>query len=331
MDYTDINRFLQRQGLDVTFGTLMKGVSSPEGCLELLGSVLKDNLVPQKEEFLTLAILCVLFGAVSQLVLSFGEKEDKGVLDTVFFVCASGICLRLFLHSFTMTGRCVVTLAAFMKVLMPVFCISILVAKGFHTASVFYGAVLGEVCIFQTVLAKLCLPGAKLLIGMHFSNAISGQKLFERFARLISDGEAVLLKGMIAFISGFQIIQGLLAPGLDTAITEGVKKATGFFPGLMTASSACIGLISGLSGTVKNSIGATGLFVIFMLFFPTFFQLLLYLAAFRLLEACVSPFTTEAMNRMLTGTYESVLLLFKLLLHTVTFLFVSLCIVTALS
>lgn len=331
MEYSSINEFLQTQGMGISFQELMKLLGSPTYFMRQMGKLLGEAVLPEKEEFLTLGLLCLLFGAVSQLVLAFGKKEDKGFLEILFFICASGICLRLFLQSFALAGRCIVTMAAFMKVLLPVFCVSVLFSKGFHTASLFYTAVMGEVCVFQLVISQICLPASKILISMHFANAVSGQKLFDRFSRLLSDGISILLKGMLAMISGFQVIQGLLAPGMDSVLREGMKKAAGCLPGLMTASSACIGLISGLSETLKNSVGATGLFVIFLLFFPSFLTLLLYLAAFRILEACVSPFTTDAMNRMLMGTYESVLLLFKLLLHTVTFLFVSLCILTALS
>ncbi|MBE5900937.1 MAG: hypothetical protein E7280_03420 [Lachnospiraceae bacterium] len=331
MDYSGINDFLQKQGVSEDFAELMKLLVSPSYCLRQIGKLVGDAVLPQKEEFLTLGLMCLLFGAVSQLVLAFGEKENKGFLDTIIFMCASGICLRLFLQSFTLVGKCILTLGAFMKVLLPVFCIGVLFTKGVHTASLFYAAVMGEICIFQLVISQVCLPASKLLIGMNFANALSGQKLFERFSKLLSDGINLLLKGMLALISGFQIVQELLAPGMDVALREGVKKAAGCLPGLITASSACVGLISGLSENLKNSMGGAGMFVVFLLFFPTFLTLLLYLAAFRILEACVSPFTTDAMNRVLMGTYEGVLLLFKLLLHTVTFLLVSLCIMTALS
>ncbi|MBE5905250.1 MAG: hypothetical protein E7277_00455 [Lachnospiraceae bacterium] len=331
MDYRAMNEVLAKEGIYTDVETLLQGIHSPGFVFEQISQLFTKGFLVDRKSFVTLAVLCLLFGAISQLILAFGENGFGQYGGTMFFICGAGICMRLFLHCYSLVGECLEAVCRFMTVLTPVYGMSILFADGMGAASMIYAALMGEITVFQMLLKSVCLPCTKLLLAFHFSNACTGQHLLKRLGRLLFDGTTFLMKGMLSLICGFNVVQALVAPGSEAVIQNGVKKAAMLLPGIGPVSSACFGMITGVAHALKNSIGAVGLLCVGLIFLPPLLSILGYLLAFRILEACLRPFATDSMVTMLTGAYESILLLFKVLIYAVTFVFVSLSILTMLT
>ncbi len=335
MDYSSINQVLREQGIYVDFETLISPSfflnGKDESMVSQLIKMIFRGLCERKEEFLTLLILCILFGVVSQLTTAFGRKYFGEYGYYIYFICCASICIKLFMECFVLVEQTIQTILHFMEALLPIFCTSILMADGMKTASGIYAMVLGVVLVAQLVLCKICLPCGKILMSIHFANACTGENLLSKLGQLIFDGTNFIMKGMLGVVCGMSVIKTLILPGQDRLIRGGIGKAMEVIPGLGSLTGACTQVILGTSKMIKNGIGAGGLFVLFLLMVVPLVTILSYLIGFRILEALMQPIAKERMIDMFGGCAQSITLLVRILIYTFSFLFLSLSLITMLS
>ena len=332
MDYKEINELLRQQGMYVDFGDLIKpdffSWENGESIFNHFLTMISGAIEYQKSEFLTLLILCILFGAISQLSVVLGKKNYGNYGFYIYFICSATICIKMYWECYELVSKTIQTVLQFTQMIWPIFCASIYVADGSYTGIGTYGLLLLEAMVIEIVIFKVCVPLDKLFLSIQFANACTGQDMLSKTGELVYDGVIFILRGMLGIFCGMDIIRGLVLPSRDRLIRGGIEKVVTLIPGIGNINNLCTQVILGASETLKNGIGAGTLIILFALLAGPFVTLLLYIVCFRLLEAFMQPLVKERMNLLLGGCGKSITLLEKTLLYTYGMLFISISLIT---
>lgn len=336
MDYSGIEKALQEEGIYAD----LSGILAPSDFLlggrenSLLQTMLDrlwDGLAGQKETFITLLVLCILFGLISQLADALEQKEFKEYGYFIYFVCSASVCISLFMECFQIVEKLMGSVVRFMQVLIPVYTTGLLLSSGKQVAAGYYGLILGAILIVEVVFSTLFLPCTKLFMAVQLANAGTGEMMLSKLCQLIYDGIHWGLKILISVLCGFQLIRGLVLSPLGELTEHGVYKTMMLIPGLGQMTGGCMEILMGSFRVMKNSIGAAGLVGLSLLMLAPSAVLLGYLVAVRILEAVMQPVMKESMLTMISGCGQGIALLLKIVLYTFLLLFLSLAIVTTLS
>ena len=336
MDYSAIEKALEKEGIYVDLAGLLDSSTSILGngensLIETVWNCFWEGLNGQKETFVTLLVLCILFGLISQLADALEQKEFKEYGYFIYFVCSASVCISLFLECFRIVETLLESLIHYMQVLIPIYSASVFLSSGKQIAAGYYGMILGVIFLVELVFATICLPCTKLFMAVQLANAGTGEMMLSKLCQLIYDCINWGLKILISILCGLQLIRTLILSPLGELTQRGAYKTIMMIPGLGQMTGGCLEILLGSFRAMKNSIGAAGLLGLTLLMLAPCTVLLGYLLATRLLEAVMQPVVKETMLTMIGGCGQGIALLLKVVLYTFLLLFMSLAILTTLS
>lgn len=336
MDYSAIEKALREEGVYVDLAGLLDPTASilGNGNDSLFKSVLTcfwEGITGQKETFITLLVLCIVFGLISQLAEALEQKEFREYGYFIYFVCSASVCISLFMECFQIVENLLESVIRYMQVLIPVYSMGVLLTSGKQTAAGYYGMILGAIFLVELILSAVCLPCTKLFMAVQLANAGTGEMMLSKFCQLIYDCMNWGLKILVTLLCGLQLVRALILSPLGELTEHGVYKTMMMIPGVGQMTGGCLEMLLGSFKVMKNSIGAAGLIGLFLLMLTPCTVLLGYLLAARLLEAVMQPVVKETMLTMIGGCGQGIELLLKVALYTFLLLFVSLAILTTLS
>lgn len=336
MDYSAIEKALQEEGIYADLSEILMPSASLLGNGEnsLLKTILNwfyDGLASQKETFVTLLVLCILFGVISQLADALEQKEFKEYGYFIYFVCSASICISLFMECFAVVEKLLGSVVRYMQVLIPLYATGVLLSSGEQVAAGYYGLILGVIFLVELVFTSVFLPCTKIFMAVQLANAGTGEMMLSKLCQLIYDGMNWGLKILISVVCGLQLIRALILSPLGELTGHGVYKTMRMIPGLGQITGGCLDILLGSFRVMKNSIGAAGLIGLSLLMLAPSLALLGYFLAVRLLEAVMQPVVKENMLVMIGSCGQGILLLLKIVLYTFLLLFLSLSILTVLS
>lgn len=336
MDYSVIEKALQEEGIyaDVT-GILDPSsqwlVNGENSLLELIWNCFWEGISQQKDTFITLLVLCILFGIVSQLADALEQKEFKEYGFFIYFVCSASVCISLFMECFQIVEKLLASVIRYMQVVIPVYSMGVFLSSGKQTAAGYYGMILGVVFVVELIFSALCLPCTKLFMAIQLANAGTGEMMLSKLCQLLYDCMNWGLKILVGMVCGLQMIRALILSPLGELTGHGVYKTVMMIPGLGQMTGGYLEILLGSFRVMKNSIGAVGLLGLALLMMAPATVLAGYLLATRLLEAVMQPVVKETMLTMISGCGQGIALLLKMVLYTFLLLFLSLTILTTLS
>lgn len=332
MTYDNIDSWLLKHGIMDGFSSFLSlniwEDASKKSMFQKAMAYVEAGFSEQKEPFITLFLICILFGIISQVAIAFERTQLKEFGFFIHFVCCAQICLQLFYESYDMVYQVLNTLVSFYKVLVPTFCLSILCSNGPIKASASHGVIMMVIFVLQSILYVILLPVIKSIMAIQFANAATGQKLLSKATTLAEDGIDFALKGILGIVTGFEVVKSMLVP--KATVTTGIRDVIAAIPGIGNLSSNALNLMQGASETMKNSIGAGGIIIITILVLPPVVSLGIYIITFRVLEIVVQPMVQSKIPSLFLGCSSCIRLLFKVLLTAYGLLVISLCVMAVL-
>ena len=228
-----------------------------EAELKGLGSV--------KSVFLWLMIL----GIVGALLTNFIEIFDKAQVSELCFyflyLMVSALMLKCFFEIMRIASEALDNIVLFVKLMIPGYLISVGVASGTVTVSVYYELVIVFIYLLENVFVKMVLP----LISCHMVlSVVNGIWPGERLGLIIDLTKKMALwivKAGVGIITGFSVIQGVISPSLDSVQNLAVKKMVSVVPGVGDAAKGILDITAASAIAVKNSIGVVLLILLIML------------------------------------------------------------------
>lgn len=252
----------------------------------------------------------VIFAAVfSNISSSFQQVTigDSGFLISYF------LTFTIIFSNFTIMANLfqntVVTLSRLLKILLPVYTLTVTATGNLTTGMIFYEYFMILVLVINSLCLNVILPLIEyyLLLELlnHFSVKQNISKLCESLYFMLSRG----MKCIFFLFFGFHLLETMVVPSFDTTKNAVLSKMMGMIPGAGSVAQTVIGTVTGSSILIKNTLGVTAIiFILLMLCIPMI-KLLLYTLFYLLLAVLLEPVSDERFVKCILAAQKGGILL----------------------
>lgn len=322
MDFSEMDRLLAdlfpEERMD--FGQMIRSIMEGETKLdaELLNRMIGDQIFRalrvNRESVMHLIVIAV--GAAIFLKLS-GVFQTRQVSEISFFLLYMlliGICLTSFRTASEWVGEGIVRLTGFMEVLYPIYFIAVTAAKGSATSAVFYHLALLLILLIDRLVVHVMLPLIHVYVMGRVLNSLQTEDYLTKFLELLELIIGWILKSMIGLVAGLNIIQGLVAPAIDSLKRSVITRGVEAIPGVGDALGGTAEVVLGTAVLIKNSIGLAGSLICCGLCIMPLIQVGAITLMYKLAAAVIQPVSDKRIVECISGVGEGCRLLLKAVL-----------------
>lgn len=220
-------------------------------------------------------------------------------------------------------------LLEFSKALLPAYCIAVAGMGMVRSATVFYQFILVLIWAIQYVIIYGLLPLVNGYVFLVLVNYIAKEDILIKMASLMRRLIGWTLKAMIGLVVGFNVIQGMVAPAMDSFKTAVLNRTMSAVPGVGNAAGAVTELVVGSGALIKNGIGAAGLALILYICMSPMIKVMVFTGAYHLVGACMQPVADKRLLGGVNGIAEGGTLLFRMMFTAALLLLLTIAILAA--
>lgn len=265
------------------------------------------------KELIFIAVVAAVFYILSKTG-KLGQAAQTGFFVAYLLIVAGAF--RIFDTSRGIVGDALTSLLDFMKALLPAYCAGISIASGSLSSSVFYSVAMLGIAVVGMILSKIVLPVIGLYFMLSVLNRILEEDFLSKLAGLFYSVADGLMKISVAAVLGIGTIQGMIAPAADAVKRSALIKTAGALPvvgDLLDGTSQTV-LAAGV--LLKNTIGAAGAIIIFLLCLIPLLRVGIANFALRFGSAVLQPVSDKRITDCLGYAAKAHKLLVKLILYT---------------
>lgn len=310
----------------VTFRDLLSALLSEEDKLEV--DLLKDYIADSFFYILkvnkgTISYL-LMFAITASVVTNFSNVfQNKQVSETGFYMIYMLmliVCLQSFLSIFQMIQESMDRLLVFMRVLSPVYFLSMSISTGKISSVAFYSLMLLLIYLIELVILNGLFPAAHVYFMVRVLNVLSPEMYLSKLSELIELLMSWILKTLLAGVTGVGILQGLLAPAADTAKRGAISKVVNLLPGVGDLLGVGGEMMLSTAVFLKNGIGMAGsILLLLMCLFPVL-NMGILVVIYKGIAAIIQPISDKRVVEMMDAMGETYRMLLKIIV-AVLFLF----------
>ena len=275
---------------------------------------------------LILVFLSALFSNFSQM---FYNKQIGEMGFYVIYMLMITLAVKAFGTSIAWAEDGIINLLSFMKALCPVYFLAVAIAKGSVSSAAFYNIALLFIFLIEFLIAKIMIPVIRIHTMIRFLDCLSEEEYLSKLSELIETGIGWILKTLLGLVVGMNVIQGLIAPAIDSVKRSAVTKGAQAIPGIGDALGQVTEIVLGTAVLVKNGIGAAGALICIAICFVPVMQIAALTLFYKLSAALIQPVSDKRMIRCLSNAGEGCCLLLKLVFTVAVLFLLTIAIVAA--
>jgi len=296
-DFSEIDRFLCRETTDstLTLESVMEYLLSGNlsGLWKEILKSLKDQLFAELStggrlmgQILGLGILSAVFTNFSTVF------QNSQISETGFFI--TYLLLFTFLAMSLMEDAALAAEVAedileFMKVLMPSYFLAVAFAGGSLSAVAMYEFTLWAMAAGQWILGNLILPLVKIYVILGMAGNLAKEEFFSKMTQLLEQIAGWGIKTVPGLVLGFQLIQNLILPYVDSLKQGTVQKAVSMIPGIGQGAAAMTQFVIGSGVLIKNTIGMAAVVILLVLIAVPVLKMVVLLLMYQCVAAVMEP------------------------------------------
>lgn len=308
-DFDEIEKSLQDMfpGEKISFREVVASLMSgePEETGSLLIGYLTD-LIGYEFRYNRHNLVYILLIALSAAVFRnfAGAFQNRQISDISFYVLYM-LLITLCLTSFQtaaqgLEGR-LDALAGFMRVLCPSYFLAVAFASGSATSLFFYNVILLLIYVVELVIVRFLLPVIHIYIMVRVLGNLTGEDFLSEFAELISKVVTWSLRTLLTCIVGINVVQGLLAPAIDTLKRSALTRTAEALPWVGNALGGTADIVLGTAVLIKNGIGMAGAVIAVLICALPLLQTALMALMYKLAAALVQPVSDKRITACISG------------------------------
>lgn len=271
-----------------------------------------------------IAVAAALFNNFTSV---FQNRQVSEVSFYILYMLLMTLSLVTFQHTLQDTEQLLSYLTEFMKLLCPSYFLAVAFAAGSSLALVFYNIVLWIIYLVELVILELLMPIVHVFVMIQVLSNLTGEDLLSEFADLIRKGIAWCLKTLLAGVVGINVLQGLLAPAIDTVKRSAVNRTVEAIPWIGDVTGGVAEVALGSAVLIKNGIGAAGMVIAVMVCAVPVIRLVLLAFIYKFVAAMVQPVSDKRITACIGGVSEGYGLLLQILLYTALFFLITLAVI----
>lgn len=333
---SQLDNYLHKENIgQLTFSQLVKGFIKQGLSLDFSAAgdkilqIILQDYAQNRRSLVQILTLAIAFSILLQIT----GTIQKSYITNLGFLGVYLILMLLLLKLFQiMTGvvqSFFTKLVEFMQMLQPVFCISMVFSTGSMSAGVYSQILLLLIYLIDLVFAKILLPVIQVYMVLELVNHMTGEKRFTRIADLLSDSIGFSTKLCTTAVLGLNIVQGLLAPGIDGLKRSAAAGTMQTIPWIGQIAGSASKILAGSAVLIKNSVGAAALVILIVLSFLPLVKIAVFLLLYRGCAALMEPVTDKRICAAVAGLGHSAALYLKLMFYAVLLFFLTVAIICA--
>ncbi len=298
-DLSDIQTFLDRmngkQGLNLSFKDLMKDIMDGklDQVMGQVGNAIKDLLLGEVKSNGHMMGQIIILGIIGAVFSNFSSVfTGSQISETGFFVTYLLLFTYLaasFFTSVTIVRDVIGQILDFMKALLPAYFLAVAFAGGSATAAASYGFTLFVIAGVQWLLGNVLLSLIRVYALLVMAGHIAKEDMLSKMTELLEQIVSWSLKTLIGIVLGFQIIQAMVLPYVDSMKTGAVQKLIGAVPGIGQGVSSVAQMVLGSGVIIKNTIGAAGIVILLVIAAIPLIKLVVLMLLYQCVAALLQP------------------------------------------
>lgn len=309
-DYEDVDKMLDtlfpKEGLTFkdTLASVLSGDQkfSLDLVKKLVGHQLAGAFTGSRKNLMHILVIALIAAVFHNFSNVFGSRQVCEISFYILYLLLIALCLSSFQLVMEWVCEGVEKLTAFMGVFCPVYFLAVSLAKGSVTAVAFYNLMLFFIYLVEMVIVYFVIPVIHIYIMVKVLDFLSAQEYLSKFAELIEVMVSWLLKTLVACTLGFNVIQGMISPAIDTVKRSTVSRTAEAIPGVGDAIGGVTEVVFGTAVLVKNGIGVTGMLICLAICLVPLVQTGVISLMYKLAAAMIQPVS----DKRVTGCVECV-------------------------
>lgn len=247
-----------------------------------------EDLLQNKKLMLQLISIALLGSIFVNISGSFGNGfvSENGFYVT--YLIMTSIMLSAFSVALDMVCVSLERVLNLIRIVVPIYALAMNYIGSSVTAAGMYEIILVGVWIVQIIIIKFVIPLIKFYVIVSLVNNLNKEDSFSKLCLLIKNLVSWLLKTIVVFIAGLNIIKSLIEPQIDAIGRTTVNKVIASIPG-GSIMSVLTGTFLGAGLVIKNSIGVAGIIFIGVLVMVPVVKMFLLMLMVRITGVVVQP------------------------------------------
>lgn len=239
------------------------------GALRVMWNANLQSVAERVNGLRSLLIWLLVLGIVSSLAAHFVDVfERHQVADLCFYLTyllMTTVLLRCFYEAVTTAKDTLEHITLFIRLLMPVYLISVGISSGAATVAAGCQIMLLVIYGIEVLLAGGVLPVIYSYTMLVVMNSVWSEEKLALLIELLEKGIGLILKGALGVLTGISFFQTMVTPVVDSVRRTTLQKMIGAIPGVGGLADGTIELVLGSALVIKRSVGLLLLLLMLLL------------------------------------------------------------------
>lgn len=282
----------------------------------------RENLV----YMLLVALTAAVFTNFSS---AFQNRQVSEISFYVLYMLLITLCLTAFRIAAQGLEENLDALVDFMRVLCPSYFLAVAFASGSVTSLFFYNVILFLIYVVELVVVRFLLPVINVYIMIQVLGNLTGEDFLSEFAQLLQKLVSWVLRSLLAGVIGINVVQGLLAPVIDSLRQSALTRTAEALPWIGNAVGGAAEIVLGTAVLIKNGIGMAGAVIAVLICAVPVIQMLILAFLYKLAAALVQPVSDKRITGCISSVSEGYELLVKVVFTSGVLFLLTIAIVAA--
>lgn len=321
----------ERISFTEVFSALVSG--DAKGAGELLLRFLSDQVTYEfryNRHNLVYILLVALAAAVfTNFSGAFRSRQLSDISFYILYMLLITFCLTAFQTAMQGMEDRLESLIAFMRILCPSYFLAVAFASGSTTALFFYNVILFLIFVAEVVLVRFLMPVIHIYIMVRVLGNLTEEDFLSEFAELLKKLISWILKTLLACVVGVNVVQGLLAPAIDSLKRSALTRTAEALPWVGNALGGVTEVVLGTAVLIKNGIGMAGAVIAVVICAVPILQMLILAFLYKLAAALVQPVSDKRITGCISGVSEGYELLVRMIFSAGVLFLLTIAVVAA--
>lgn len=296
LDIDALDTELRKNGVDepVGFSELVRSVEQGKfgDVVKKMGQMLWAGIIDELAENKALMIQLISITLLGSIFVNISGSFGNGFVGENGFYVTYLIMTSLMLSSFSLALDMVCAslerVLMLIRIVVPVYALAMSYVGHSATSAGMYEIILIGVWLVQVLILRFVIPMIKFYVIVSLVNNLNKEDSFSKLCQLIRNLVSWMLKTIIVFIAGLNLIKSLIEPQIDAIGRNTMNRVISSIPG-GGIMSVLTGTFLGAGLVIKNCIGIAGiLFIALFVLIPVIKAFLLMIMV-RLTGAIIQP------------------------------------------
>lgn len=297
--------------------------------LRFLSELFFYELENGRKNLAYILIITLIAAIFTNFSNAFQNRQVSEISFYILYMLLITLCLQTFRMTMAGVENDLERLLDFMRVLSPSYFLAVAIAAGSSSSLVFYNVVLFLIYIVETLILHVLLPLIQIFMVVQVMNYLSGEDYLSQLAELLKKLVTWGLKTLVACVIGINVVQGMLAPAIDTLKRSALTRTAEAIPALGNIIGGVADVVLGSAVLIKNGIGMAGVLILAVLCCIPLMKIALMMVLYKLAAALVQPVSDKRITGCISSVSEGYELLIRAVFSSGMLFLLTIAVVTA--